>query len=217
MKVGAREPSMSSESSDDMRASSSKAVWPAPDGAARATGADRFVASAVSGSDEAWRALHRELRPVASAFLRKMGVPEIDLDDALQNVFVQMVRYLPGFRGDAAIKTWLYRLCLSEAKELGRRARLRAGLRKLLRAERPHGGVVTQDMSDDVARRRVEGALAMLKEHERSVFVLYEMEDLSGEQIADIVGCPIATVWRRLHYARATFREALGAGQEARR
>jgi RNA polymerase sigma-70 factor (ECF subfamily) len=199
-----------------MRASSSTAVWPAPDVAARATGPDRLVAGAVSGSQEAWRELHRELRPVASAFLRKMGVSEPDLDDALQNVFVQMVRYLAGFRGEAAIKTWLYRWCVSEATELGRRTRLRAALGKLLRAERPSVAAVTQELSGVVARQRVEAALATLKEHERSVFVLYEMEGLSGEQIAEIVGCPVATVWRRLHYARAAFKEGLGVEQEAR-
>jgi RNA polymerase sigma-70 factor (ECF subfamily) len=199
-------------SADDMRATSSKAAWATPEPAVRTTSADRLVASAVGGSDVAWRELHRQLRPVAAAFLRKMGVPEVDLDDALQNVFVQMVRYLPGFRGEAAIKTWLYRVCLSEAKELGRRAKLRATLHKLLWNERAAVAAVTQELSEVVARRRVEAALAGLKEHERSVFVLYEMEGLSGEQIAEIVGCPVATVWRRLHYARAAFKDGLEAG-----
>ena len=45
-----------------------------------------------------------------------------------------------------------------------------------------------------------------------TVFVLFEMEGVSGEQIARIVDCPVATVWRRLHYARQAFREALEAG-----
>jgi RNA polymerase sigma-70 factor (ECF subfamily) len=201
-------------SSDNVHASSSDAIWPTPERRARPTSSDRLVASAVEGSPDAWRELDRELRPAASAFLRKMGVPESDLDDALQNVFVQMLRYLPGFRGDAALKTWLYRLCLSEAKELGRRARLRTALRRLLRAARPQVASVTQEISDVAARRRVEAALAALKEHERSVFVLYEMEGLPGEQIAEIVGCPVATVWRRLHYARAAFREHVGATEE---
>ena len=44
--------------------------------------------------------------------------------------------------------------------------------------------------------------------------ILYEMEGVPGKQIAQILNCPEATVWRRLHYARDTFRRALGAGAE---
>jgi RNA polymerase sigma-70 factor (ECF subfamily) len=171
-----------------------------------------LVAGCLAGSDAAWRDLHREYRPVAAAFLRKMGVREPDLEDALQNVFVQMVRYLPGFRGEAAFKTWLYRLCLTEAKETRRRTRLVTAVRALLKLERPDAAAAGPELGEETARRRVEAALQTLKPHERSVFVLYEMEGLSGEQIAEIEGCPVATVWRRLHYARAAFRACVEAG-----
>jgi RNA polymerase sigma-70 factor (ECF subfamily) len=174
--------------------------------------APALVAGCVAGSDAAWRDLHGEYQPVAAAFLRKMGVREPDLEDALQNVFVQLVRYLPGFRGEAAFKTWLYRLCLTEAKETRRRARLMTALRALLKLERPAPAAAGLEFGPDAARRRVEAALQTLKPHERSVFVLYEMEGLSGEQIAEIEGCPVATVWRRLHYARAAFRTSVEDG-----
>ena len=70
--------------------------------------------------------------------------------------------------------------------------------------------VSSQSFSEDAARRRIEQALSALSENERSVFVLYEMEGVAGKEIAEIVKCPEATVWRRLHYARRTFRQALG-------
>jgi RNA polymerase sigma-70 factor (ECF subfamily) len=138
-----------------------------------------------------------------------MGVRDAELDDACQNVFVQMVRYLPSFRGDSSFRTWLYRVCLSEARELRRRSRLRELMGELLRSERADEATVTLELSETAARRRVQAALARLKPHERSVFILYEMEGLKGEEIAEIVDCPVATVWRRLHYARAAFRELL--------
>jgi RNA polymerase sigma-70 factor (ECF subfamily) len=72
-----------------------------------------------------------------------------------------------------------------------------------------------QAFSEDLARKRIAQALATLPEGERVVFVLYEMEGLPGKQIAEIVKCPEPTVWRRLHYARRTFREALGVEPEA--
>jgi RNA polymerase sigma-70 factor (ECF subfamily) len=172
-----------------------------------------LVSRAVAGDREAWRTLHRTYHPIAAAFLRKMGVQDGDLEDACQEVFVQMFRYLPTFRGQAELKTWLYRLCITEAGNMRRRFRLADAVRKLLRRElaaRP--AVSGPTFSDEQARRRVEAALASLKEGERLVFVLYEMEGLAGEQIAEIAGCPVATVWRRLHYARRTFQAAVTQG-----
>jgi RNA polymerase sigma-70 factor (ECF subfamily) len=173
-----------------------------------------LVAACVQGSAGAWRELYRQYYPVAGAFLRRMGVRDPELDDACQNVFVQMVRYLPGFRGDSSFKTWLYRVCLSEARELRRRTRLREVLGRILRTEQA-GKAGGLELSELGAQRRVQAALAKLKPHERSAFILYEMEGLKGEEIAEILGCPVATVWRRLHYARAAFRQELEGGGNA--
>jgi len=60
----------------------------------------------------------------------------------------------------------------------------------------------------------VQAALAQLTEPERLVFVLYELEGVAGREVATIAGCPEATVWRRLHYARKKF-SAYIEGQES--
>ena len=175
-----------------------------------------LVGRCVAGDPDAWRALHRTYHPIAAAFLRKLGVRDGDLEDACQEVFVQMFRYLPTFRGQAELKTWLYRLCATEAGNVRRRFRLADAVRKLVRRElaaRP--AVSNLGLSDEQARQRVEAALATLNEGERLVFVLYEMEGLPGEQIAEVAGCPVATVWRRLHYARQRFQAALAQGGRA--
>src|SRR5688572_23722440 len=86
----------------------------------------------VDGNRAAWRQLHRQYYPVAAAFLRKLGVQERDLDDACQEVFLQMFRYLPSFRGEADPKTWLYRLCITQARRARTRIRLRKALDLLL-------------------------------------------------------------------------------------
>jgi RNA polymerase sigma-70 factor (ECF subfamily) len=173
-----------------------------------------LVRRCVSGERDAWRALHARYRPIASAFLRRLGVQGEDLDDACQEVFLQMFRYLPRFRGEAQIKTWLYRLCITEAGNARRRRRLaqtaEIALRHQLDGQPAAAGPV---MTDEMAGRRIDAALAALKAGERQVFVLFEMQGLDGEQIAAIAGCPVATVWRRLHYARQTFRQAIGAGE----
>ena len=163
----------------------------------------------VEGRAQAWRRFHRRYFPVAAAFLRKLGVSSRDVEDATQEVFLQVYKYLPRFRGDAELTTWLYRICVTEARRARRRAQVSEALVRVLSLRPTTSLVSTPGLSDAGARERVERALASLSEGERAVFVLYEMEGLAGRQIADIVHCPEATVFRRLHYARAKFRTAL--------
>ena len=175
----------------------------------------RLIGDCAGGDAHAWRKLHRKYYPVAAAFLRKLGVKERDLEDAAQEVFLQVHKYLPRFRGEAELSTWLYRLCITQARHTRRRTRLTDALLQVLSLSPAEALVSTQSFSEDVARRRIEQALSALSETERAVFVLYEMEGVPGKEIAEIVKCPEATVWRRLHYARRTFREALGVDDGA--
>ncbi len=163
----------------------------------------------VQGDRTAWRHLHRRYYPVAAAFLRKLGVGERDLEDASQEVFLQMFRYLPRFRGQAELKTWLYRLCITQARRVRRRRRISDALEKLLSAAPEQAVVSEAGFCEQAARRRIEAALARLSTAERTALVLYEMEGLSGKEVAEILGCKEATLWRRLHYARKSFKRAL--------
>ena len=175
----------------------------------------KLIEDCADGDALAWRKLHRKYFPVAAAFLRKLGVRERDLEDATQDVFLQMYKYLPRFRRQAELSTWLYRLCITQARHTRRRVRVTEALLSIL-SLMPTAALLSEPgFSEDLARKRIAQALASLPEGERAVFVLYEMEGLPGKQIAEIVKCPEATVWRRLHYARRTFREALGVDPEA--
>jgi RNA polymerase sigma-70 factor (ECF subfamily) len=175
----------------------------------------KLIEDCAEGDALAWRKLHRKYFPVAAAFLRKLGVRERDLEDATQDVFLQMYKYLPRFRRQAELSTWLYRLCITQARHTRRRTRVTEALLSILSLMPSAALLSEQSFSEDLARKRIAQALATLPEGERAVFVLYEMEGLPGKQIAEIVKCPEATVWRRLHYARRTFREALGVDPEA--
>jgi len=165
----------------------------------------------VRGNHEAWRSLHVRFYPITIAFLRKLGVVELELEDASQEVFLQMHRYLPSFRGNAELKTWLYRLCITQARTLRRRRRVSNALRSWF-ALRPESlNISSPGYPEESARRRVQAALDTLSEADRLAVVLYEMEGLSGKQVAEISGCNEGTLWRRLHYARKKFVEALEA------
>ena len=169
----------------------------------------------MSGEGAAAHALHEKYYPAAAAFLRKLGARPDEMEDACQEVFLQFFRYLPSFRGEAQIKTWLFRLCISEARRARRRRRVRATLATLLGRELPQEAVVPPaTASEATLRRRVESGLDRLSEGHRLVFVLLEMEGLPANQVAELARCSEATVWRRVGEVRRRCREMLGLGSD---
>lgn len=165
----------------------------------------------VRGNHEAWRSLHLRYYPVTMVFLRKLGVGEADLEDASQEVFLQMHRYLPRFRGNAQLKTWLYRLCITQARQVRRRRRMGDALRSWFSLRPEVVNPSSAGFCEESARRRMLAALETLSEGERVAVVLYDLEGLPGRQVAEILRCKEATLWRRLHYARKRFVQALEA------
>jgi RNA polymerase sigma-70 factor (ECF subfamily) len=176
---------------------------------------DQVIGRCVDGEERAWRDLHRSHYPVAVCFLRRMGIPEAELDDVCQEVFVQVFRYLARFERRAEFRTWLFKLCLSQASRMRRRRRIRQALEWLLGHEAAvHAGAVQPGWSDEATARRAGQVLDRMKSIHREVFVLFELEGLDGEAIARILRCPPATVRRRLHYARTEFETLLRQGTE---
>lgn len=173
-----------------------------------------LVQQCRQGDNAAWRELHRQYLPIAGAFLRKLGVSEEELGDATQEVFLQVFRYLPGFRHEAKLKTWLYTLCISQARTLRRRATVVHGLKKLFLLDPKAHPSVEHGFSESKALARVHTALKQLPPKQREAFVLFEMEDQSGKDIAEILNCTEASVWRRLHHARKTVRQLLNSEAE---
>jgi RNA polymerase sigma-70 factor (ECF subfamily) len=173
---------------------------------------DTLVTRCVSGDAPAWRELHQVLYPAAASFLRQMGVGAEDLDDVAQDVFLQVFRYLARFEGRADLKTWVYKICSSQVSRLRRKRTIRRTLERLMgTAASPPAPPVDADWGGHEARREMEMALAEMTERQRMVFVLYELHGLPGGEIAQIVGCPAATVRGRLREARQIFNHAFGA------
>jgi RNA polymerase sigma-70 factor, ECF subfamily len=167
-----------------------------------------LIARCVLGEDQAWRELHRDYYPVASRFLRRMGVTAGELDDACQEVFVQVFRYLARFQQRSDFQTWLYKLCLSQASRVRRRRRLHAALDWLL-GPGDRGQSDEPEWSASKTAQRVRQVLAQMKPMHKEVFVLFELEGVGGQEIVRILGCRPTTVRRRLHYARQEFETLL--------
>jgi RNA polymerase sigma-70 factor (ECF subfamily) len=166
---------------------------------------DPLIARCLAGERQAWRELHQRYYATAYGFLRRLGVRPAEVEDACQDVFVQVFRYLATFQHRADLRTWLYKLCISQAGRVRRRAALRAGLAWILRQEAIDAVARGPEWTESDAQRRLHRALDRMKDIHRGVFVLFELEGLSGEEVAVATGLPHATVRRRLHTARREF------------
>jgi RNA polymerase sigma-70 factor (ECF subfamily) len=176
---------------------------------------DSVIRRCIAGEDAAWRDLHRALYPAAVSFLRQMGVQPAELDDVCQDVFVQVYRYLGRFQARSQLTTWVYKICMSQAARLRRKQKVARALGAVFGAREAEAVQATIDVPEEELARRTSAAVAQLPSGQREVFVLYELQGLSGEQIAEIMECPVATVWSRLHYARREFKRLVDEGNVA--
>jgi len=158
---------------------------------------------------------YREHAHAVGRWVKRLGGPWIDGEDAVHEVFLVAQRRLGEFRGEARVTTWLYRIAERVARHHRRRERLR---RWLWRGRRPDIATATAGrarLTPVEELERMESAAAVyrvldrLPHKYRTVLVLFELERASGEEIAELTGAKLATVWVRLHRARALFLERL--------
>lgn len=176
---------------------------------------DSLLGRCVAGDRFAWRELYRSLHPAVVAFLRQMGVGPEDIEDVCQDVFLQVARYLSQFQHRAELKTWVYKICASQATRLRRKRTLRRALAGMLRMVTPVASTgAHRTLAALDAQREMELALARMSAKQRLVFVLYELHGLSGAEIAGVIGSPPATVRGRLREARLAFSQGRTGGEE---
>ncbi len=150
--------------------------------------------------------------------LRRMGVAPGDLEDQCQEVFLVVLRRLPEFRGDAALRTWLYAICWRTVQGY-RRARARRARHSDLGGEPAVEATQERAVHARACLDRLQCALDALDEARRAIFVLYEVEGLPMREVVEVVGCPLQTGYSRLKVAREAVRAAMigptpGPGQE---
>jgi RNA polymerase sigma-70 factor (ECF subfamily) len=142
--------------------------------------------------------------------LRRLGVPEADVDDALQEVFVVVHRKLPEFEARSKVTTWLYGICFRVASDHLRKVRLhREEITESVPDAPDPSDTPEERLQGREARARLDEVLAMLDTDKRAVFVMYEIDELPVETIAEIVGVPVGTVYSRLRAAREEFDRAV--------
>jgi RNA polymerase sigma-70 factor (ECF subfamily) len=144
--------------------------------------------------------------------LRRQDVPRQDAADAFQEVFLTVHRSLARFEGRASVRTWLFTICRSVARDRRQRAHQRHEL--------PAADATLRDEADrfaDAAARlehndrlaQLEVILSRMQPELRDVFVLFEVEDMTGDEIASALGIPAGTAYSRLQVARKSFKQGV--------
>jgi len=134
-----------------------------------------------------------------------------DVQDVAQEAFIKAYRALKNFRGDSAFYTWMYRIAINTAKNHLVSAKRRATDSALdaSEAEQYEGAdwlkeyaTPEKEMLAEEIKRTVNKTISELPDDLKEAITLREMEGLSYEDIAEVMGCPIGTVRSRIFRAR---------------
>jgi RNA polymerase sigma-70 factor, ECF subfamily len=157
-----------------------------------------------AGDRGAFRELFEQHRLEVTRLVYRMTHGSQDLEDLVQEVFIQVHKSLPTFRSEARLSTWIFRIAVNVVLMHRRAARTRP---LMLVSKGEPLLVDSASLPDDqlARQRRVEALHRLLEqigEKKRIVYFLHELQGLSPQEIAHVVGAPVLTVRTRLFYAR---------------
>jgi len=153
--------------------------------------------------------LYRENASRIRQLLVRLGGPHADAEDLTHEVFVIAWEHIHQLREPAAVHAWLNAIAVKVAAGARRRARLRRFLGLEVAGEVSDRRTPASEFESREASRIVYQVLEGLTEKKRTTFILFELQGLSGEEIALATGCPLKTVWTRLFHARREFADGI--------
>jgi len=176
-----------------------------------------LVARSRDGDVDAFAELVRRHEGRVRSVLLRLLDDARDVDEATQDVFVRAWRSLGGFRGDAALFTWLYRVAVNEALMRRRRKRLAVVPldeeldRDPAAAADPAGAAERADLGAFLA-----GRIRALPLEYRAPLVLRDVVGLSNGEVAEVLELHVAAAKSRIHRARMQLRAELAAWEAER-
>jgi len=187
-----------------------------------------LVALAASGDGAAFSELVQRHQDKVYALALHLLRDPAEAEEVVQETFLAALEKLSTFRGDAAFSTWLHRVGANAAlMRLRRRRRAPEGpaeqpVEELLPRFDATGRIdstphhdwskrADDQIADREVRLAIERAVQNLPEDYRIVFLLRDVEGLSSEDMAELLGISVAAVKSRLHRARLVLREELGS------
>ena len=172
---------------------------------------EALLAACGTGDAPALGALFDRFHQAVYRFASRLAMTdELARDDLVQATFLEVVRAAPSFRGTSSVKTWILGIAANIARHT-----LRAERRR-----RVHQARYLERMTDapeqvdaQLERRkllaRIAEALSRLPRDQQIAFLLCDLEQLPGVEVARVLDIPEGTLWRRLHTARKAMRHAI--------
>ena len=174
-----------------------------------------------SGAPLDFNTVYRSYGRVVARWAARLGGPSVAVDDLVQEVFLVVSRRLGGFRGDAELTTWLFRITQQTVRNARRHRRRWSWISHLTKrvensvpADRP-SPLENSERNETIAE--FYRLLDTLPEKYREAIVLHELEGMETHQIGELIGIKAATVRVRLHRARAAFIAAIEAQAPSRK
>jgi RNA polymerase sigma-70 factor (ECF subfamily) len=165
------------------------------------------AAEATSGARLEISAIAREHYDAVYRFCARRVGPD-HAADAAQEAFLTAQKALKKFRGESSLTTWLFGIAHNECRRIARKERL-APLQLDIDVDRP---AHTESEQAIVNRQALREAMRKLSDEHREVVVLHELDGLTYEEAAVILGVPVGTVKSRLHHAFLNLRKSLLPG-----
>src|SRR5438128_5989877 len=180
----------------------------------------QFVSRLQANEDAAYDELVRVYSTSIYHVAYRMLGDGADASDVVQDIFLKIFRNIGGFKGEAALKTWIFKIAFSEILNRLRWWKRRYRFATLSLDEQPNGNVPGGGVADAgptpeevlQAKERenaIQQALRRLSHEHRSIIVLRDIEGFSYTEIADVFGISIGTVKSRLARARADLKKSL--------
>jgi RNA polymerase sigma-70 factor (ECF subfamily) len=165
------------------------------------------VQRAINGDEAAMRALWTRHAPHIDVVVRRLVGHDADLAaDIAQEVWIQIFRALPGFRGDAQFGTWAHRIAVNRTLNALRRTRRLAALEVDVEDD---SASVEPEAERAMLAQSIEDAAARLSPGARTVFLLHDVEGFTHEEIATQLGITAGGSKSQLFKARAKLRVLL--------
>lgn len=180
-------------------------------GAERVPTPDReLVARIKDGDTSALGELYDRYAGDARCVVARLGISRADVDDVVQATFLDVLRAAAGYDGRDNARPWVIGLAVMQVRRHRRSlSRLAARVKAWALEPKPRGATPEETSAVSEEMARLQAALGALSEKKREVVVLVTVEGLSGEEVAAMLGIPVATVWTRLHHARRELGEAV--------
>ena len=152
--------------------------------------------------NEAFNILLKKYQQKIYWHIRRMVIDHDDADDIAQDVFVKVWKNLPGFRADAQLYTWMYRIATNECITFLNKKKAKNNV-SLDDVDSTLGDTLAASsyFDGDKAQRKLQEAILTLPDKQRLVFNMKYYEDMKYEEISDVVGTSVGALKASFHLA----------------